>query len=188
LVRIYQAIKPSFTILDGILAMEGEGPGKGGRPIELGILLGSTDAAALDAVVCRLLGLDEEALPTNRAARRSGMLEGPVEVVGDRVEIRDFQLPEASPLVFGPKFMHAFMRKHLVQRPVVEVSLCKSCRDCERYCPAQAIAINHEKGIEFDYDQCIRCYCCLEVCPHGALRTCQPLLGRIFARIINRPF
>lgn len=29
LYRIYAALKPSFTILDGILAMEGQGPGKG---------------------------------------------------------------------------------------------------------------------------------------------------------------
>lgn len=186
LVRIYQAVKPRFTILDGILAMEGEGPGKGGRPKELGILLGSTDAVALDAVVCRLLGLHEDALPTNRIARRWGLLDGPVATVGDPVAIESFQLPEATPLVFGPPFMHAFMRKHLIQRPEVEANLCRACGDCERYCPARAISSRQKKQLEFDYDKCIRCYCCLEVCPHGALKTRQPLLGKLFTRVINR--
>lgn len=186
LVRIYQAIRPGFTILDGILAMEGEGPGRGGRPKELGILLGSTDAVAVDAVICRLLGLNEEVLLTNRVARRAGLLDDPVEMVGDRVEIGDFQLPEASPLVFGPKRMHPFMRRHLIQRPMVEASLCRSCGDCERYCPARAISSNRKKLLEFDYEKCIRCYCCLEVCPHGALKTCRPVLGRLFAGVINR--
>lgn len=187
LVRIHQAIKPSFTILDGILAMEGEGPGKGGRPIELGVLLGSTDAAALDAVVCRLLRLGEDGLLTNRVARQFGLLGEPAEILGDSLEIRDFKLPKTAPLVFGPKISQVFLRKHLIQRPEVEASLCKSCGDCERYCPARAISLRQKK-IRFDYERCIRCYCCLEVCPHGALRTCQPLLGRIFTKIINRPF
>ncbi len=80
LVRIYQTVKPRFTILDGILAMEGEGPGKGGRPKDLGILMGSADAVALDRAVCRLLGLDEEALPTNKMAGKFGLLDGPVEI------------------------------------------------------------------------------------------------------------
>ena len=51
LVRIYQAVKPRFTILDGVSA-RGEGPGKGGRPKELGIFLGSTDAVGLEASSC----------------------------------------------------------------------------------------------------------------------------------------
>ncbi len=45
-----------------------------------------------------------------------------------------------------------------------------------------------QKKISFDYEKCIRCYCCLEVCPHGALRTHQPILGKIVARVMNRSF
>jgi uncharacterized protein (DUF362 family)/NAD-dependent dihydropyrimidine dehydrogenase PreA subunit len=185
LLRIYQAVRPKFTILDGILAMEGEGPGKGGRPKDVGILLGSTDAVALDRVVCRFLGLDEDALPTNCMAKQLGLQDAPVEISGDLVRIRDFKLPEMVPIVFGPKFSHAFLRKHLIQRPFLEESLCKSCGDCMRYCPAQAIS-SRQKKIGFDFDKCIRCYCCLEVCPHGAIRTHQPLLGEIVAKVMNR--
>jgi uncharacterized protein (DUF362 family)/Pyruvate/2-oxoacid:ferredoxin oxidoreductase delta subunit len=185
LVRIYQAIQPEFTILDGVLAMEGEGPGKGGRPKELGIILGSADAVALDAVVCRLLGLAEDELLTNKMARTVGLLDGSVDLIGDPVEIKDFRLPVMAPVVFGPRFSHTFLRKHLIQRPQVQESLCKSCGDCERYCPAGAIS-SRQKRINFDYEKCIRCYCCLEVCPHGAFRTHQPILGRVVANAMNR--
>jgi uncharacterized protein (DUF362 family)/Pyruvate/2-oxoacid:ferredoxin oxidoreductase delta subunit len=185
LVRIYQTLKPKLNILDGILAMEGEGPGKGGRPKELGILLGSADAVALDVMVCRLLRLREDQLLTNKMARTFGLLDGPVDLVGDRIAIREFRLPVMAPVVFGPKFSHAFLRKHLIQRPCVEEPLCKSCGDCERYCPAEAIS-SCRKQISFDYEKCIRCYCCLEVCPHGALKTHQPILGKIVARVMSR--
>jgi uncharacterized protein (DUF362 family)/Pyruvate/2-oxoacid:ferredoxin oxidoreductase delta subunit len=185
LVRIYQTIKPKLTLLDGILAMEGDGPGKSGRPKEVGLLLGSADAVALDRVVCRFLGLDEDALLTNCMARELGLLDGPLEISGVETEIRGFKLPEIVPLVWGPKFSHGFLRKHLIQRPLVEESLCKSCGDCLRYCPARAIS-SRDKKIHFDFDRCIRCYCCLEVCPHGAIKTHQPLLGEIVAKVMNR--
>jgi uncharacterized protein (DUF362 family)/Pyruvate/2-oxoacid:ferredoxin oxidoreductase delta subunit len=185
LVRIWQTVKPKLTILDGILAMEGEGPGKAGTPKEVGILLGSADAVALDTVVCRFLGLHEDALLTNFMARKLGLLDGPVELSGVEVEIRDFKLPEIVPLVFGPKLSHTFLRKHLIQRPIVQEVLCKSCGDCMRYCPARAIFPVRNK-ISFDFDKCIRCYCCLEVCPHGAIKTHQPLLGKIVGKVMNK--
>jgi uncharacterized protein (DUF362 family)/Pyruvate/2-oxoacid:ferredoxin oxidoreductase delta subunit len=185
LVRIYQTINPKLTILDGILAMEGEGPGKGGRPKELGLLLGSADAPALDVTVCRLLRLREDELLTNKMARVFGLLDDPVELTGDPVAIGEFKLPVMAPVVFGPRFSHAFLRKHLIQRPRIEEPLCKSCGDCVRYCPAQAIVSRQEK-ISFDYEKCIRCYCCLEVCPHGALKTYQPILGKVVANVMNR--
>jgi len=72
LVQIHQALKPYMTIMDGILALEGDGPGKGGTPKKLGLLLASNNALALDDTVCRLLGLRPDQLPTNKIAREMG--------------------------------------------------------------------------------------------------------------------
>jgi formate hydrogenlyase subunit 6/NADH:ubiquinone oxidoreductase subunit I len=33
--------------------------------------------------------------------------------------------------------------------------------------------------LRIDYDRCIRCFCCQELCPHGALLTRQGLLLRL---------
>ncbi len=185
LVRVYQVLKPCMTILDGVLAMEGEGPGKGGKPRALGVLMGSGDATAIDLAVCGMLGVNPDSLFTNAAAKKAGILATKLDIDGDLPRITDFELPRMSPLLFGPKCMHGLMRRYLIQRPVPDESLCKNCGDCLRYCPARAISLD-ERKITFDYDRCIRCYCCIEVCPHGALRAEEPYLGRLFSRIVNR--
>lgn len=184
--QICKAIGPSFNILDGVLGMEGQGPGKGGVPKEVGVIAGSADPVALDMAVCGMLGLEAETLLTTAAARKLGMIPSDsLEVVGDTLEKKELKLPEITPLVFGPRWSHTLLRKHLVQRPVPDESLCRLCGDCLRYCPAGAIT-SHRKRINFDYNRCIRCYCCIEVCPHGALRAKEPFLGRLFSRVIQR--
>lgn len=181
LVRIHNAVRPSLTIIDGILAMEGEGPGKSGSPRELNVLAGSNDAVALDMTICRMLGREPNSLFTNKAAEDMGyVLE--TEVLGEAPVVHDFKFPEMAPLVFGPRSLHGFMRRHLVQRPVPDGSLCKLCGECGNYCPAKAVSFD-EKMIHFDYDKCIRCYCCIEVCPHGALRAEEPLMGKAMRKL-----
>lgn len=185
LVRIYRAVGPAVTVMDGILAMEGEGPGKSGTPREIGVLIGSRDTVALDVAVCRMLGLDAYSLLTNSAARAIGLVEDDITMEGDIPRIKDFRLPEISPLIFGPPKLHGFMRRHLVQRPVSDRSACRLCGECWKYCPAKAIKTRGKK-IDFDYDKCIRCYCCLEVCPHAAISTRETLPGRIVRKILRR--
>ncbi len=187
LVLIYQRIRPSFTILDGILAMEGEGPGKGGRPRELGVLLGSRDAFAVDGTVCRMLGLDADRLPTLRVARDMGIMEADIEIDGDLPMVRDFRLPLISPLMYGPRRFHGFIRRHLLQRPVSDNVNCQLCAECRKICPAGAISLR-EKTLSFDYDRCIRCFCCIEVCPYGALHARETCPGRIIRKFVARHF
>jgi len=186
LVTIYKAVSPSLTLLDGILAMEGQGPGKGGSPREVNVLLGSDDAVAVDAVVCKMIGIGRDRLLTDQAARVMGMRSEGISVEGDEVPaISQFRLPEITPVVFGPQRFHGIMRRHLVQRPECDDTLCALCGECWRYCPAKAIS-HDRKGIHFDYHTCIRCYCCVEVCPRGALRTKETLPGRVLRKALTK--
>ena len=184
LVQVYQRLKPSLTILDGVLAMEGEGPGKRGAPRRLDIIIASRDAFAVDAAVCRMLGLDEDLLPTLKAARELRILDDALEIEGDLLRIGDFQLPKMTSPMPGPPIMHGFIRRLLLQRPVCDGCRCQMCGECWEFCPAHAIS-SCDKRLYFDYDQCIRCYCCIEICPHGALHAAEPLMGRILSRIIG---
>ena len=185
LVRIYAAIGQSVTLLDGVLVMEGQGPGKGGLARHLGVLMASVDAVALDMTVCRMLGIDPESLLTNRLAAETGLLSTDTTVDGEVPVIKDFRMPEITPLVFGPKSLHGFMRRHLVQKPVCDDAICRLCGECWKYCPARAITVEKEK-LRFDYDKCIRCYCCIEVCPYGALSAVETAYGRIARKILKR--
>jgi uncharacterized protein (DUF362 family)/Pyruvate/2-oxoacid:ferredoxin oxidoreductase delta subunit len=185
IVGIYEAVGPVYTILDGILAMEGQGPGKSGTPRELGLLMGGKSAHAVDHVACLQVGLDPDTLETHRNARAMGLYDGSVHINGDLNILDDFQFPEMGPLTMGPNFLGRFMRRFVIQQPVADNKTCKLCGECWKYCPAGAIAYT-DRGISFNTDTCIRCYCCLEVCPHAAIRAQKPLAGKFLDWFMDR--
>lgn len=74
LVAIHQAVKPTVSILDGILALEGEGPGKRGRPRKVGVLMGSDNSFALDMAVCKMIGVPYENVPPLKNARNDQLI------------------------------------------------------------------------------------------------------------------
>ncbi len=184
LVQICYAVSPGVTLVDGILALEGQGPGRSGSPRHVGILGASRDPAALDFAVSRLVGCRPETVPTHRAAVALGYFTGPPSIVGDTVHVDGFLLPELGSTGFGPEPIQKLMRRHLLQRPAVNKTLCRACGICGKKCPAEAITTLSDR-ISIDYDRCIRCYCCVEVCPHGALFTADPLAGRMFRQLEN---
>jgi uncharacterized protein (DUF362 family)/Pyruvate/2-oxoacid:ferredoxin oxidoreductase delta subunit len=185
LVLIYERIRPKFTILDGVLAMEGEGPGKGGKPRWTGLLMGGDNAHAIDAAVCRMLGISQEVLLTVKTARELNIWDGGLEIEGELPLIEDFDLPGRGSLIFGPKILHGFIRRQLTGRPVVDTSRCQLCGECWKICPAKAIG--HDRtSLNIDYGQCIRCYCCLEVCPYGAIHKGETVTGRMVRGIAEK--
>lgn len=187
LVRIHKQTRPAFAVLDGILAMEGEGPGKSGSPRRLGVLMGSRDGQAIDEAVCRMLGVDPLLLPTHKAAQEFGLIDEKLSIDGSLPHVPHFRLPEIAPLIFGPKALHGFVRRHLVQRPVPDSARCKMCGECWKICPAKAITAR-KSALSFDYDRCIRCYCCIEVCPHSALRAVETTAGRVIRGVAAKIF
>ena len=64
MVEINKTANVALAVMDGIVAMEGDGP-SGGSPRELGLLLASNDLLAVDMAACRIIGLD----PTDNLER-----------------------------------------------------------------------------------------------------------------------
>ncbi len=180
IVSIYEAVGPAYTIVDGILAMQGQGPGKSGTPRQLDLLIGGKSAHAVDQAICLLVGLEPERLETHLNAREMGVYDGKVTINGTLAILNDFIFPEPGTLITGPDILGRVMRRFVIQRPTVDNAACKRCGECWHYCPAQAIA-DTDRGITFDTDACIRCYCCLEICPHGAILARKPILGKLVA-------
>jgi len=171
LIDLYRVIPSSLTVLDGILGMEGDGPGSG-HPISLGLILASRDPLHLDQIVCDLLGISRKALLTNRVAFESGLGRDPIDVVGEpleRVRVSDFTFPTLTEPDWNlPAFLKRALKNALTSKPAVKQELCKACHRCEEICPAKALTTEDERRV-FDYKKCIRCFCCLEVCPEGAV-------------------
>jgi uncharacterized protein (DUF362 family)/Pyruvate/2-oxoacid:ferredoxin oxidoreductase delta subunit len=171
LVELYQVVRPSLTILDGILGMEGNGPNSG-RPIKLGLILASRDSFNLDQTVCDLLGIPRDFLPTNRVAFEQGLARDGIEVVGERVEgvkIPLFRLPNLSQPDWNlPGFLRKALKNALTSKPIFDEGLCDNCDQCIGACPLKALE-RKGRSLSFDYGKCIRCFCCQEVCPAGAI-------------------
>ena len=72
LIDLNQYVKPRLYIMDGITAMEGNGPGSG-DPVAMNVILMSTDPVALDSVFARLVYLKPEMVPTNYHGEKMGL-------------------------------------------------------------------------------------------------------------------
>lgn len=169
---IYQAIRPTLTILDGIWGMEGHGPGNG-TPRNYGILAGSTDAVALDCSICRILGVPLADFPLYREAKSRSIGQTDLEQVNfkgdlDPLEgIKDVDIPRLDSLHVLPGFLK-FFGNSLTSRPVQDPDKCIGCGECVKICAARAITLEN-RTLTYDYEKCIRCFCCQEVCPANAI-------------------
>lgn len=87
-------VRPVLTVLDGVVAGEGEGP-LAPRDRALGCVVASTDPVALDLVAVRLMGFEAERIPKiAEALRRGGPL--PVTSVGAPGDVRVVAFDEGS--------------------------------------------------------------------------------------------
>jgi uncharacterized protein (DUF362 family) len=64
-----EPVRRVLTVIDGVVAGEGEGP-LAPRDVPLGVILAATDPIALDLAAVRLMGFDEERLPKLREPMR----------------------------------------------------------------------------------------------------------------------
>ncbi|HET90974.1 MAG TPA: DUF362 domain-containing protein, partial [Chloroflexi bacterium] len=72
MVDLHKALPPHFTILDGILGMEGQGPHAGVR-VDMNCIIASRDPVAVDAVACLVMGIDPFEVPAIRIAHHEGV-------------------------------------------------------------------------------------------------------------------
>ena len=177
-------------IVDGVLALEGDGPSTGGSPRPVGLLAAAQDAVALDRVLIELAGLDPTRLQTCTQASERGLGEGDLKGIdlqgGSVAELRidpPLKPPKGSKLTEMAVWPlnTPWLRNRLVERPIVHPAKCTGCGQCARICAAKAIEVGKETmkaGVEIE--KCIRCYCCAEVCPEAAVvKSDTPLAVRL---------
>jgi len=167
LIDIHRLVNPTLTILDGILAMDRDGPSNG-RARHAGIIGISASAFALDHYIESILGLTAP-LPITRKAIEYNLV-GEYEIQADTIPmIKDFEIPMLVDTDWTmPAFVKKILKKIFVKKPRLKKELCKSCSICCNVCPARALVLIEQKP-KFNYDKCIRCYCCQEMCPEGAI-------------------
>jgi len=185
LADIYQETKPALTLVDGVLAMEGDGPGSSGKPRDCGLLLAGKDCLALDTVMASIMGVDPLDVPyiKEAAERKLGNADLKfIEILGEKLDSVSGE-PFALPVVyFKPKRLSpviASLAKLLIKYyPCVESDNCLRCAACIAACPKKAIKMEN-RGLKFQYSRCISCFCCQEVCPVAAIKIKKSFMAKI---------
>ena len=174
-------LKPRLFIMDGIVAMEGNGPASG-DPVFMKTVLVSKDPVALDSVFARLIDLKPEYVPTivyGDKYKLGTMKFNNIVVVTPDGELTiedafkkygnpDFVVNKNKRGFWSLKelFLKSKEKKH---KPVVDLNLCIACGKCESVCPVKAVNSGNGNKAKYDYSKCIRCYCCQEICPAKAI-------------------
>ena len=100
LTDILRLRKPDLNLLDGLVGQEADHAADG-RPVEMGLIVASRDAVALDAVAGAIMGLDPSEVDTTRIAGQVGLGEADlskIAVVGETIESvrRPFERPDVE--------------------------------------------------------------------------------------------
>jgi NAD-dependent dihydropyrimidine dehydrogenase PreA subunit len=176
LIELAYSINPGLTILDAVTVMEGNGPGNG-TPRNLGFIAASADMLSLDVVAAEIAGVKKQKVPVFQVAEEMGFstdLEN-IEIKGsspDSLKIDDLKMASTMN-IDGPVLVRPLvwlLGKCMTVSPFVNKDLCEQCGICITACPAGCIAQpSGNMPVEIESSQCIRCFCCQELCPHGAI-------------------
>lgn len=187
-------LRPRLHIMDGITAMEGNGP-QSGNPKDMGLILMSADPIALDTIFAKLIYLNPELVPTNRFGEEYGvgnMEAGRIEVMTEEGCLTVDQAAD----IYGTKDFDVYrgtdrktqikMLKHinpfLEKKPYILKDRCVKCGICAETCPLQEKAIVMKGYPKYDYRRCIKCYCCQEMCPQKAIDVKTPWIVKMADR------
>jgi len=95
-----------------------------------------------------------------------------------------------------------FLAPLLEKKPIVKTEKCIGCGICVKACPVEGKAIHVVSSkncavqnagragekcsagakAKYDYNKCIKCYCCQEMCPEEAITVKKSLLAKIADR------
>lgn len=201
LVDLCERVKPTLSIMDAVMGMEGDGPTSGTDRF-IGLVMASGDPYALDMAASSVIGYEPDEVDTVKIAADRGhtpKTAAELDIKGESIEsvrISDFVKPKSHfnllKLVNLPAGLNAWLVNGLASRPLIVYDKCVSCGECARCCPPKAISLAKALGKgaqtarpQIDKSKCIRCFCCQELCPKSAVIIKRPLLNRFMIKILK---
>lgn len=181
--EIYSITKPHLTVVDGIVAMEGDGPSSGVIR-KMGLIMAGEDAVAIDSCLAKIMGVMPLDILVTKEAYETKLGEADlskIEILGDSLDAfvaKDFKLPQTTPLKYLPKNVIDCVASLIKFKPYIDNEACRRCNLCKLTCPAHCIEIE-KRYCSIDYKKCVRCLCCHEVCPYRAISIKRNILTKM---------
>jgi len=180
--------KVRLNLMDGVWAMEGNGPSSGDVR-KLGIIAASRDANALDMAIVKMLGINPQRIGTIKYISN---LKGEVHS-NERIELRGeplssfnfdkFKLPPTWFYSLIPRRLVRFLGRFVWMKPVIIPELCTNCMMCVNSCPVKAVsAASQSVKPVVIAKNCISCLCCHELCQYNAIELRKSSLAKILIR------
>jgi uncharacterized protein (DUF362 family)/NAD-dependent dihydropyrimidine dehydrogenase PreA subunit len=183
--EIYLILKDKvrFTLIDGIMGMEGNGPSSGDiRKLEM--IIASQDAVALDYTVTSILGLKPGKIESIRSLSRKIDINK-IEMLGNSVKdfnLSKFKFPSNWYINLVPSWLVKILGKFLWLKPFINSKVCTNCLLCVNSCPVKAIkSVKGNKPVVIQ-DECISCLCCHELCTFKAIELEKSPLAKLLIR------
>ncbi|MDF2841845.1 MAG: iron-sulfur protein [Herbinix sp.] len=176
LIDICTAFSPTFTIMDSIVGMEGNGP-SGGDPRNIGYILGSQNPYELDFTAVNLIGFRVDKVPTVKCSIDRGLCSKTLDDISywgediNKITVRNFKKPSsmaASCYASLPRIIKKPIDHIIGLKLYVEENKCISCEVCSQSCPQKAITMVKGKPI-INKRKCSKCFCCHELCKNNAI-------------------
>jgi uncharacterized protein (DUF362 family)/Pyruvate/2-oxoacid:ferredoxin oxidoreductase delta subunit len=171
IVDVFKLRIPDLFIVDAVVGMQGNGPASPDL-VDIGLVLASDNAVAVDAVIAMMMGCDPALLRFLQKAKEAGLGDydlATIKVIGGLRQLPDFKLPPFSgEAILQNERVQALMQTRQQQRPHVNLDWCTGCGSCVEQCPASAMILC-DNVPQVDADKCIACFCCQEICPEKAI-------------------
>lgn len=188
LVDLYEYTAPRLSLIDAVVAMDGNGP-TSGRPRKAHALIASVSGHEADTVACAILGVEPADIPTLERAAARGLAELDIKNIAVYGDPYEFTIPDCELMprteITSIRNTHGvtvtLMKMALKRRPVADKAACVGCGECAKLCPAKAIVMKNKLPV-IDRKKCIRCFCCQEFCPKGAMQVHRTFIAKLMNR------
>jgi uncharacterized protein (DUF362 family)/ferredoxin len=202
ILRLNEIIRPDLYLVDGLIAMEGNGPGDG-HPRRLDLLIAGDDPFQVDLAGSRLVGFELDEIPYLRLAYDKGHIstedwqtaqaieplayieKPPPRKVATRIlghniftNLRDITRPLHSAMVVQRFLYHTGIIQDVYE--VKDAHLApltldrEMCTECDSCLSFCPVELPiTASDFEFNAGKCVECLACALVCPEGAI----PLTG-----------
>ncbi len=193
LLDLNRCLSPQLYVVDAVMTMEGNGP-RHGTPKFFGCIAVGTDPVAIDATLCRIASIDPSLVPTVYLADEfnAGSWREK-EITYTCAKPADFKTSPVE-LVTTPHMLHnakglfKLIYPLFAPRPAIDPGTCTRCGGCVEVCPSKPRTLTQTDKRQppvFHYSHCIRCFCCQEYCPYGAIYVKKTLLYTMLKLLIQ---